>query len=250
MFTEVHCLILEHGGGRETVRSPGAKAPANPVCRADPQDCHMQGTQHHGEENQKEHSPPGHPPAPSSPNTSSLHCCVCGFLLCEVCALEAWGPSVMVSDFLGCGSCGSSSHVLSLPSLRFPEGNNSVWALLHPTCPMPAGRSPQDFSGPGMMGHLPSCLSRGSTSPSVFCEPRKFTLGSNQSFSAQWTLFCRPMARGKSCPSDNAVGVCPPSVRTPYTSEVPQGALTPEILSAPSPEALVSMPLKEEPKAR
>ena len=76
MFTEVHCLILEHGGGRETVRSPGAKAPANPVCRADPQDCHMQGTQHHGEENQKEHSPPGHPPASSSPNTSSLHCCV------------------------------------------------------------------------------------------------------------------------------------------------------------------------------
>ena len=109
-------------------------APANPGSRADPQDHHMQGTQHHGEENQKEHSPPGHPPASSSPNTSSLHCCICGFLLCEVCALEAWRPSVMVSDFLGRGSCGSSSHVLSLPSLRFPEGNNSVqscfWTLL------------------------------------------------------------------------------------------------------------------------
>ena len=58
------------------------------------------------------------------------------------------------------------------------------------------------------------------------------------------------MVSGKSCPSDNEVGVCPPSVRTPSTSEVPQGALSFESLFAPSPEALVSMPLKEEPKAR
>lgn len=125
---------------------------------------------------------------------------------CEVCALEARGPSVTLSDFPGCGSFGSSSHGLSLPGLRLPEGNNGVWALLHPTCLMPAGRSPQDFSGPGLMGHLPSCPRRGSTSLSTFCERRKFTLGSNQSFSAQWTPFCYPMVRAKSCPSDMKLG--------------------------------------------
>lgn len=222
----------------------------------------MRGTQHHGEENQKEkwrrsgdwkllqHGPLGLSPASSSPEHLEPALLCVWLSNCEVCALEARGPSVTLSDFPGCGSFGFSSHGLSLPGLRLPEGNSGVWALLHPTCPMPAGRSPQDFSGPGLMGHLPSCPRRGSTSLSTFCEPRKFTLGSNQSFSAQWTPFCYPMVRAKSCPSDNEVGVCPPSVRTPCTSEVPQGALTFESLSALHPEALVSMPLKEGPKAR
>lgn len=53
MFTEVHCLILEHGWERDK-KEPQAKAAANPAHRAGPQDHHMRGTQHHGEENQKE----------------------------------------------------------------------------------------------------------------------------------------------------------------------------------------------------
>ena len=179
----------------------------------------------------------------------SLHCCVCGFLTARYVLWRHGDPQSRSVTFQDVGPLVSLLTVcLSLVSGFLKE--TGVWALLHPTCPMPAGRSPQDFSGPGLMGHLPSCPRRGSTSLSTFCEPRKFTLGSNQSFSAQWTPFCYPMVRAKSCPSDNEVGVCPPSVRTPCTSEVPQGALTFESLSALHPEALVSMPLKEGPKAR
>ena len=87
MFTEVHCLILEHGVGERQQGALG-KGSGQPCSQSRPPG----PPQHHGEENQKEkwrrsgdwkllqHGPPGHSLPPAPLNTSSLHCCVCGFL--------------------------------------------------------------------------------------------------------------------------------------------------------------------------
>lgn len=143
-----------------------------------------------------------------------------------------------MQNFLECGFCVFHAHILSLPRLRFPEGNNSYSELFYIPCAQhQQTHSPRTFMVRAEMTSTELTTSESRPRPSsfliLFCEPMKFSLGYNQSPSVQLTTFfccCIGMGRTSWHPGNTEVGVCPPSPMTPHTRKTPKRVLNPLIL--------------------
>lgn len=117
---------------------------------------------------------------------------------CEVCALEARGPSVTLSDFPGCGSFGFSSHGLSLPGLRLPEGN-SVSGLFCTPCVRCRQADHPRISQGQTDGTSAERSEKGLHFLSTFVSRGNLNLDLTRASSVDP---CYPMVRAKSCPSE------------------------------------------------